>query len=71
MSGNGGLTPMRSKNIAPQATIPLNQFSSNSSQNSNVPQQTRVNTINPNQNKNPYAQYGITNMAKGGVRKYQ
>lgn len=71
ISGNGGLTPNRSKNVTPQPTVPLNQFSSNSSQNSNVASQARTSTNNVNQNKNMYAQYGITNLAKGGLRKYQ
>lgn len=71
MTGNGGLTPNRSKNVPPQPTVPLNQFNSNSSQNSNVPSQTRTIPNNPSmQNKNMYSQYGLTNLAKGGIRKY-
>ena len=74
VSGNGGLTPNRSKNITPQPTVALNQFSSNSSQNSNMsnlPPQARISTNNFNPNKNIYPQYGMANLGKGGVRKYQ
>jgi hypothetical protein len=73
-SGNGGLTPNRSKNITPQPTVALNQFSSNSSQNSNMsnlPTQARTSANNFNPNKNIYSQYGMANLGKGGVRKYQ
>jgi hypothetical protein len=67
----GGLTPNRSKNITPQPTVPLNQFSSNSSQNSNMAPQARISTNNFNANKNIYPQYGMANLAKGGIRKFQ
>lgn len=70
---NGGLTPNRSKNIASQPVVPLSQFSSNSSQNSNLPSQARVSSNIPlsKANHNAYGFSNLTNMGKAGHRKYQ